>query len=83
MEGYKDTQLKINFDEKKEEENKVEAYEIEQKEVADKFGILNYKELERKENGEWYMHNMKVEDYAELMSGKDSDDIYKPKNPLN
>ncbi|HLP86366.1 MAG TPA: hypothetical protein VK153_00605 [Candidatus Paceibacterota bacterium] len=54
-----------------------EAYEKEQMEVARKNNILNHKELTKKEDGKWYIYGMKVEDYIESMSGKDSDDLYR------
>lgn len=71
----KDGQFNINFTDNKNiaDENSLVN---EQMEIAKKFHILNSSELVKKE-GNWYFHDMPVEDYEDLMSGKDSDDIYK------
>ena len=71
----KDGQFNINFTDNKNiaDENSLVN---EQMEIAKKFHILNSSELVKKE-GNWYFHDMTVEDYEDLMSGKDSDDIYK------
>lgn len=51
--------------------------EEDQKKIAAKYHILNHKDLEMGDDGEWYYNNMKVEDYDKFMSDNDNKDMYK------
>lgn len=54
-----------------------EAYEKEKAKVADMYKIFNTAGLEKKEDGNWYFLNMRIEEYDELMNSNDNTDQYK------
>lgn len=75
----KDGQLILSFDDSVEDKNVEEELKKEKIEIALKYNIANLDGLIKKD-GDWYFDGMKVEEYDDLMSGKDTDELYGRKN---
>jgi len=77
----KDGQFKISFDSAISNEllNQESLLKKEKIEIANRYHIANMDELIKK-NGDWYFDGFKIEEYKELMSGNDVDDIYRKDN---
>jgi len=53
-----------------------ESYEKEKSKVAGMYKIIDTAPLEKKEDGNWYFLNMRIEEYDELMNSNDNADQY-------
>ena len=68
-------QLDLSFDDSTKDKNAEEELKKEKNEIALKYKIINLDGLIKKD-GDWYFDGMKVEEYDDLMSGKDADELY-------
>ena len=70
-----DGQLNLSFDDSVEDKKAEEELKKEKTEIALKYNIANLDGLIKKD-GDWYFDGMKVEEYDDRMSGRDSEDLY-------
>ncbi len=53
-----------------------ELFKKEKTRIAEQYKILNSEKLTKKEDGQWYIDDMKIEEYHELTSNNDNRDMY-------